>query len=315
MIETLHFVKGAVSTKDLIPVLLAFHLYDDRIQGTNGNVTIDAPLGVSIKNLTVHAERFLKAVDACDGDPKFTASDDRLIVQRGKFKATIPLENHQSFPRTEQSKLKKCALNLLPALRILKEFIGQDASHPWACGVLLQGDYIYATNNVVLARVEFTWKEGPIVLPSFAVDELLRIGQEPCKLGVTDNALTFGYDNGQWLRALLVKNNWPPSISGMIGKAREKIAPSLRHCIIKVLPFCPDTKFPVIRIEDGMVKTMDGDMTASMLGELFTGKSIFRAEPLLAVLNIATHLDLSKYPKACPFRGPNVEGVILGVNT
>ena len=47
MLDVLDFVRGSISKKDIVPILKSFHVYDGRIQGTNGRLTIDSPHGIT----------------------------------------------------------------------------------------------------------------------------------------------------------------------------------------------------------------------------------------------------------------------------
>ena len=102
MIETLNIVKGAVANKAIVPVLTHFHIYDGRVQGSNGKLCIDAPLPeLSALELTVPAVKFMQAVKACKGTPKLNVTPTgRLSVSSSTFRALLPLLPAESFPRS-----------------------------------------------------------------------------------------------------------------------------------------------------------------------------------------------------------------------
>ena len=319
MRDTLNLVRGAVSTKDLLPVLTHFHIYEGRVQGGNGRIAIDAPCPeLSGFDCTVPAERFLKAVDACDGEPRLKLTDGgKLTASRGKFRATLPLADHAAFPRLGlpmTSGSYGAAEPLLPVLRRLRPFIGEDASRPWSCGVLFRGGYAWATNNMCLARAPYELPE--MVLPVFAVDELLRIGAEPSSVEVLENALALRFEGGWWLRCQKLEGQWPDVARFMPAQPPERAwaADTLREAVRKVLPFCPDPKHPVVQTGGAGVSTLEGEMSAEVGcygGDLPVAR--FRAEPLLAALDAARSIDLSAYPGACYWQGEGVEGVIVGL--
>lgn len=319
MLEALNRVRGAVAKKDLVPVLTHFHIYDGRIQGSNGSLSIDTNCpGVEQLNITVPAVQFLKAVDACDGEPSLKITPKgKLSVTRGKFRVLLPLAKHEDFPRSEKQG-KSIAMNdlgILEPLKTLQAYIGEDASRPWCCGVLISGEDAYATNNMVLIRTKSNWGalETSINLPGYAVNELLRLKQEPIAIYQQDNCMTFEYSDGTWLKTQLFESTWPD----VVGRIPDTIAgfteiDELGAAVEKILPFCPDPNFPEIQIGPEGVLTADGDMSAEISGiELPKGK--FRAEPLLSMLQIATSIEFEAYPRPCPFKGDKVEGVIVGV--
>ena len=320
MKKILNFVKGAVSTKDLVPVLTNFHFYSGRVQGSNGRITIDAPLELGTVDITVPAVPFLRAVEACDGAPQLNITEGgRLTMKRGKFRSILPLSDNSAFPLQEICDVpdSKWAPDsgLIKVLRTIRPFIGEDASRPWACGVLFKDGWLYATNNVVMVRLGYTMPEDiEINLPSYAVDELLRIGKDPVRVSYDSSYALFHYGES-WLRSNLFDSQWP-DVSKFF--QQEKLAPvpeGLREAVEKIRPFCQDSKFPVIELNETGVHTAEGDMGASVEGyELPYSK--YRAEPLQLVLSHAKTIDLTKYPGPVPFTADNgLEGVIIGVKT
>jgi len=318
MINTLRLVRGAVAVKDLLPVLTHFHIYGGRIQGGNGRITIDAPCPELKKfDCTVPAERFLKAVDACDGEPKLKVTDaGRLSISRGNFRSVLPLANHEDFPLVEKDGQE--VVNdgdLLGVFRALREFVGEDASRPWACGMLLKDGYAYATNNILLGRMPCSWSSfnDPINIPSFALDELLRIGRKIQQIYLLDNAVTFALGDDIWLRSQLFEAQWP-DMSKLFQPCRGiTVSPELKLAVEKILPFCPDPKFPIIHLGAEGISTADGEMQAQVTG-LELPEAIFRAEALLVALSRTNCIDLGAYPAPCPFAGEGgLEGVLVGV--
>lgn len=313
MLETLRLVRGSVSTKDFVPVLQCFHLYNGRIQGQNGRIAIDAPFP-NLGEFTVPAERFLKAIDACDGEPTIKLTEGgKLSIKRGGFRAALPLAAHDSFPLAKKDgELLATGGGLLPVLARLRPLVSEDASRPWSTSILFRDGFAYATNNVILARVPFAWDFQEIALPVYAVDELLRIGQEPTELLLAPEALTFVLGNA-WLRAQLINGQWPDVAGRFEGLEHGAPIPAdLLLAIEKVLPFCPDSKFPEIRFSAAGVSTADGDHMAAFDGIALLDGS-YRAEVLQTVLAIATHANLAAYPAPIGFAGEGIEGMFVGL--
>jgi len=314
MKNTLNFVRGAVAEKDLVPVLTHFNIKDGRIQGSNGRIAIDAPAegAISGMNITVPADKFLKAVDACAGEPALKVTEaGNLVIKKGAFRAVLPLAKQEDFPSMEKIMGKQySAENILPVLRNLRPFISQDASRVWSCGVLLSGGTATATNNVVLVQSPCAVQER-INIPVYAVDELLRINIEPVSMTVGSRAVMFEFPDSAWMTAQLFEENWP-DVDSMFVDTDVAIPAGVKEAVERVLPFCPDKKHPVINFNKEGVGTNAGDMSALQAMEGLSEAS-FRAEPLLLVLNVATHMDFSQYPSPCPFKGDGIKGIIAGV--
>lgn len=330
MRDILNRVRGAVSTKDLVPVLTHFAFRDGVVAGFDGRLYIQAPLPKALRKLacTVDAAKFLLAVDACQGEPVLTLTDGKLVITRDQLTVRLPVGKVEDFvPAMPDAAAPKAAkrLPLLPALQRLLPFIGEDASRPWACGVLFSGTKAYATNNVVLVRTKLkqalpgksTVGKGSsdVNLPRFAVEELLRIGEEPTGIGRSDHSLTFHYADGSWLRTTLFDVVWPKPPDELLKPLGElwPVAKDLAAAVALVQPFCPDEKNPIIVLDGDTVRTMDGVHSATVAGlKGALGHGAYRAEPLLTVLTVATHAAWGDFPRV-HWLGPGLEGIMVGV--
>lgn len=321
MLAALRFVRGAVSTKEMIPVLTAFHIYEGRIQGMNGRLTIDCPCPeLAGLDITIHAETFLKAVDGCDGEPKLEIiGEGKLKISRRGFKVVLPLLPHASFPKQVQAGVEgeKISAGLLPSLRVLQPFVGEDASRPWACGMLFRNGMAYATNNSTLVGIEAYHFATDLNLPFFLIDELLRIGEEPSSAHSTGDSISFSFKSGAWIKSQLLSLEWPAAVEGMLQfEADQDIIPAgLDRAVEKLVPFCPDKKVPIIKFTPEGIQTMDGDKNAC-ISEFPMPDGAYRAEPLITMLRAASHAGFDKYPGRIPFSGSaGLRGILMGVNT
>jgi len=326
MKQQLAFVRGALAKKDLVPVLNHFHIYNGRIQGGNGRLSIDTPCEeLAGLNVTVPGERFLRAIDACDGEPTFKVTEaNSLMVKRGRLNIRLPLLPQDSYPRAQLSDAGEriqTTGSLLGVLRALEPFIGDDASRPWSCGVLLKGGYAYATNNISLVRIEcpYTNPDQEIVLPSYTIDELLRISQEPTWISIPTNqhSIVFGYSSGAWLQSLLIDLRWPDVDKRLTTQSTEQAVTgvdlkTLTAAIQKISPFCSDKHNPVVLLSEQGVSTVEA-ATWAEVGGLALPQAKFRADTLLPVLAVSHTVDFSFWPRPCPFASSDLIGIIVGV--
>lgn len=317
MLDILQFVRGAVAKKDLVPVLTHFCIYDGRIQGGNGRVAIDAPCEeLAGLRLTVPAGPFLDAIDNCGDEPKFKYKDGFLYVYTKQFKAKLPTLDTQEYP-LEMPDVQPIQNIEIDQLEHVREFVGTDASRLWNCGVLLTKEYAYATNNIVIVRTRI---KGPkafqLNLPGFAIDELIRVGYEHEKIYMSENALTFMYGDGAWLRTRLYQPGDWPEVEQFFGPKPNKQwidTKGLYEKVERIRPFCPQAETPMVKFDNEGVKTLDGDMAAVIAYKDVFDECAFRIEPLLQVLAVAKRMNFNTYPKPCPFIGEHVEGAVVGV--
>lgn len=333
MRDVIKLVRGAVSTKGLLPVLTHFAVHEGHVHGTNGRVHLCAPAPelAHLPSFTVPAARLLSAVDACVGEPvlHLTAGHCTVTDSGSRFRARLPVGSVQDFPLVAVPKAsakawkrpgKGCAL--LPVLRVLRPFIGEDASRPWCPSISFRGAVAVATNNVILAALPLP-KEWPL-LPAFAlpvagVEELLRVGLEPTHAMVEEGAATFRLPGGAWLRCSLLAAEWPDAMAILHslheGAKLHKVPTTAKLAVEQVTPFCPNPAHMAVELSGERVSTeTTGEVDAAVEDVTgLRGQGVYHAKPLLSVLEVATHADWSRYPRV-PWRGADgLQGVLVGL--
>lgn len=319
MLDTLKFVRGAVATKDLVPVLRYFRISGGRIQGQNGRVCIDAPWPGPEMDEVVDAQKFLRAVDACAGEPKITCKDSWLSISRGKFRARLATLLTGDYPTVHNCEdwqnVAWFSDQMMASLRKLQPFIATDASRPWACSVLVSEGKAYATNNAVLAVVDMPWTGADVVLPDFLINELLRIGETPISLHWDEGALCAKYGDGSWLWSRRIEGAWPGTLKqleAVIGATQEwhDVPDDLREALAHLRPFFPDSKWPIVRTGEAGVSTNDGKSSAAIsVGAL--PEAAFRMESLDLVATVAKQWNLAASP--VPWRADGIAGLLTKV--
>ncbi len=155
------------------------------------------------------------------------------------------------------------------------------------------------------------------MLPLFAIDELLRLDQEPLGYHLGENRVTFKLPQGILLHSSLFNEQWPKPpvvlLKQLATDAKYKaISANVPAALERLLPFCLDPKAPVICFDEATMSTVAGEVQGIMQGLKGLGQCRFRAEPLREVLKVATHADFTKFPRV-PWRGEEIEGIIVGV--
>lgn len=313
MIEILKTVNLAVATKGLVPIWTHYHFHNNRVQGSNGILFIDAPLELGY-DITVPAVKFYQAVKLCSKELKLKITDTgRLSIRCKKFRALINLAPHNSYPAIEFSsrELFTCK-NIKYFLEIISPFVSDDASRPWSRSVIIKDGYAWATNNISLARIKvpYTWQT---VIPKYMIEALLAIENEPTHINIEKTRVNFSYTNGVKLGGSLPGAEWP-DVAHLIEVTEADAVPNyFKETLEVLLPFCEDSKMPIFVLGDEGVSTDMREQGAKVdLAKL--PNSAFRAEPLLQVARIATHINFKRYPKSCYFTSNiGVDGVIMGI--
>ncbi|HEY6020864.1 MAG TPA: hypothetical protein VIY48_13480, partial [Candidatus Paceibacterota bacterium] len=206
----------------------------------------------------------------------------------------------------------KLSPDFFKALQLVKPFISQDASRVWSTSVLLTESYMYATNNIILVRVPIEWCDLEVALPASTIDRMIEVGQVPTSCFLSEQSVSFEYGE-TWMRSQLIMERWP-NVAAMMDEAEpatEPVPVDLADAIEALKHFCTNEKFPVINFGETL-KTDAGEQEASFDGfDLPAGA--YHADQLLKVLAVATHINFSAYPKPCSFKGPGIEGMLVGV--
>lgn len=317
MIDILHFVRGAVSAGDsVLPVLTHFCIYDGRIQGANGRISIDAPCTDLKFNAITPAEKFLKAIDSCDGDPDLRLTDKgKLIVKQGGFRAVLSSQPIDAFPRAKPSGGQRQVVGpkLLEVLRLLRPFISTDAERAWASTIYfsVEEETAYATTNAMIGMSKAVPFNNDVQLPVFCVDELLRIGREPIEWSEDENSITFWWTDDFWMRTQKIAAEWPTETAKKLAAMKTKMIEIPKHILIeleRLIPFCPNAKYPVIMFKGSTLATLSGDSEATVELDVDLGEGAFHAENLKPMLACSTHMGITD--KMALFKGEDFRGVM-----
>jgi hypothetical protein len=262
---------------NLNPVLSNLLVYDDtagrrRIQAQNGRYTVDAP--TDLPPCLVNADRLLAVWNACPVAPTVKVGDDgqRLVVNAGRIRAKIALLDPGQYPRTGPTeKTPHGAAGLANALLQLLPFVATDASRPWATAICVNAHHVYATNNVIVARVTVhTLIEQSINLPGASVEAILSCGAID-SIAVDDQSATFFLEGDIWVRCQLVAGKWPTdTVDGLVDGLPDlwETANTDLRSMLDVAAKLADLRHPAVIFKDNSLCLEDDSLVASDLAPL-----------------------------------------------
>lgn len=319
MLDQLKFVKGAVSKKDLVPALTHFLIRDGRITGYNGKISITSPIALDV-DCCPKADKLVKAIEQCSDTVQMQLTPTgKLSVRSGKFKALVECVPEDMFPAVRPEGVTVVTDgNLLPALKALYGFTSEDASRPWAAGVLLDGVSAYATNNVIMAECwlgyHFPFR---VNIPRYAVKEIIRINEEPTHIQLTSTSATFHYSDERWLRTQLVSNEWPdteslfsriPQMPGMVPEVPE----GLFEALDALAPFTDEASR--VFFLNGRIATAQEEGTEFEVAGL-PDYGAYNHKMFCLLEGIATRMGFEVWPAPVPWFGPSMRGLFMGLKT
>jgi DNA polymerase III sliding clamp (beta) subunit (PCNA family) len=321
MIESLKFVQGAIARKNFVPALKHFKIADRKIIGFNGSLGLCAPVDIDFEACP-RAEPFIRAITACEDTIALTLNGARLTVRSGPLKVHVPVDESGLFPDiAPQGRVIPLQDPLLPALAALAPFVATDASRPWAMGVLFHGSSAFATNNVVLLEywLGFDFPEQ-VNIPAEAVTELLRIGEEPVCMQLSDKRLYFHYKDGRWLSTQLFTAQWPAeNLDAMLNREdsaeQVPITKEFWEALDRLSIFCTDlSRVHFLGNKISTVTEAQGQEGTGASVECEAPEAgIFNAKYLLNLREVVATIGFGGYPAPVVFYGERVRGVICGI--
>lgn len=316
MLEQLKFVQGAVAKKDFNPAMTHFSIKDGWIKGTNGSLTLCAPIPLDL-DAKPKAAPFVKAIQGCKGKTVqiSVTPTGKLSVKAGKFRSLVECTD-QEFPNIEpDGQWVPLTVPILPPLKTLIDFTSEDASKQWSLGVLFKGNKAFATNNIIVVEYELA-DSFPIEvnIPKTAVHELLRVGKEPVGVMLTETSITFMYDKNHWVRTQLYDLGWP-DLSKVLDRDADyqEFPEGIFEAVESVVPFVDE--FSRVYFIGNKITTVNHDAAAGATFEIEKelNYAVFNAKYFLKLKGIAQTIDLSTYPRPCLFKGKNIRGAIIGM--
>lgn len=315
MLKELKFVQGAVGKKEFIPAITHFCIEDGTVRAYNGTIALSSPIACDLK-CKPKAVPMVQAIGKCDHTISLSMTPaGRLSIKSGSFKAFIDcIEESQIHVQPEGEIIEFDGDVVLKGLKIVQDFVSNDASRPWSTGVMLKGQSMFATNNVCLIEywmgVEFP---RVVNIPRSAIVEMIRINEPPTHAQVESNSITFHYADGRWIRSQLYSTEWP-NLSAVLDQTSEPgpVPNGLFQGIDTLRPFM--NKLGQIFIKEGFMHTHeDINEGASFEIDWPYGDCIFSLEMLSLLQDVALQVDFSSYPKACLFYGDRLRGAIIGM--
>ncbi len=314
MLKSLKFVQGAVAKKDFVPALTHFRIENGLIRGFNGKIGLCSPIDLDL-DISPKALPFIKAIQTCKTTVSMHVTEaGRLAIKSGKFKAFVPCTD-EIYPDIEpEGDIIELNGEFLPALKKLSPFIAEDASRPWARGILLCNQSAFATNNIIVVEYWLGYDfPRAINIPKNAIQEIIRVNEEPTHLQISANTATFHYGKDKWLKTQLFDITWPDLYKILnTDHVTQPIPEGFYEAVEDLAPFVDE----VGRIhfnDKGITTSLDDGLGATMEIEGLPNTGCFHFKHLLLTKDIVEKIDFTSYPKPCLFTGDRLRGALMGV--
>lgn len=318
MLNELRFVLGAVGKKDIIAGMTAFKIAGGFVHGFNGHLALCSPLQTSL-NCAPNAVAMFNAVKQCDDGDVIHLSltpTGKLSIRAGKFKALIDcvaVDLPHVGPEGDFIALPGKAI--LDAFRVLEPIVGSDANRPWSTGIMLRNGCAYATNNLIIAEFYHGHACPDLNVPKSAVQQILKIGEEPIRAQCSANTLTLYYNDGRWLRTNLLSTQWPDVVPILNSQNPHYGIPGdFFDAVRSIHPFVDS--FGLAYLQNGIIATSAALETATASKEVTNLQAFgaYHAGMLLQLEGLAEAIDWTPYPRPATFFSATkkIRGAIIG---
>lgn len=320
--KSLFYVRGAIDATQFVPVLKTFAINDKRVQGSDGIITLNAPIDLQL-NLCIDAKQFVRAISACastDKDIDLTLTQaNNLRIAQGRFRAIVKtIPDTSTYPWATADGVAYSIPDpddFLTTLTTLSRFISTDATRPWSMGVLISKGYAYATNNIVLVRKKLPkWHDiDDVIIPSRAIDELKRLAIPPKFMLLAEQSIVFMHARAWWMKTQRLNGAWP-DVARMIDNRRKTskliaIRDDLSASLETLQPFLSNNS--AIYMMGGCLRTSPFDTDETALIEGFDATTFaISADAFKLLLSVATVMHASNDPTdPIYFEGDNMQGM------
>ena len=319
MRSALRFTKGAVKENGSSPEMAYYQISNGRITSFNGVIAISSPIAVDF-DVTPKADIFHRAIQSCGEEISLTLSDNQLLyIKSGRFSAYVPCLSYPAYQAVPDGVLYELPSGFTNICRQVFPVVTKDANATWAGVIQAENGCLTVTNNAVVLQSWVGFQTPPFGIIRAAAQEVIRIGEDPTHVQISESSITFHYSEGRWLRAQRPQVEWP---SAHVNSVLDgKTPPNLQDMpfeffdVLEVLlPFLPSSS-SAVKFETGKFTTGDnftgatGEVDSLVAGPCFNGNYLFMLR------DFAEQIDFAAYPNPCLFRGANCRGAIIGLNS
>lgn len=214
MKEALARVHHVLKTSNVAPHLSQVLVRDGWMAASDGRIYVAAPVDCRM-DFCVQGQELQRALNF--DDMALEAKPGAIVFKKGRSRITLKSTEGEDFYTVEEPDAwRPVPAGYTAALFRAAQFTSENATQAWALGVMNLSGRLVATNNVVLASID--WPAAPIqgIVPKWLVEFLRAMKEEPVDCWDTPNEIYFRFADGSWLRSLRIEGTPPEQMQDFI---------------------------------------------------------------------------------------------------
>src|SRR5579859_6862248 len=210
MRQALTKIRRALSRQDIAPELTQYLVQGGTISAYDGRFVACCPVAYE-GTFLVPGREFEAILDRLPDEFVIGLEKDAVTLSAGRLRGTIRLlpPATATFPQPSPDWVTP-PVNFLPALRLARPYISDNAIYSWALCVSLEFNLMRATTNVSLVEVDcFDLDASGQLLPSWSIDYILSRSERLTGVQVHPEYAAFLFEDKSWMRTQLVTGKFP----------------------------------------------------------------------------------------------------------
>jgi len=302
-------LAASFAHNDKSNVLSNILISDGVVTAQNDMTGISLDTDIS-ENFCCNAIQLVKSLSNCDLlKIEITLKNNKVFIKSGRFKSNIETIDINSYPKTEY---KGNAINvqhdILNCMNGISQFTDPNDVRLSLRGVELSRDSVNATNGHVAVKKLIEPISGfkSIIIPSKSINMMAKVNAHIDSVTHSGSIVFFNFNDGCLFSKVIDQKM--PDINKILSDINVKTELSLIADAVKSInSMCDVDKTILIGKE---IKTRSGN---AEIDGFDINECAFNSDYLLKIIEIADDIDLSVYPKACPFEGDGIRGAVIGV--
>lgn len=318
MRDQLRWINDALATREIVLNMSHYCTMGGEIRATDGRITAGHPLDEDVGDYVIPGDELERLLARMPEDFEILERDGWIKITSGRLRGTIetlPIEDW-NYPGIEEVTWQPIPDELFDLLGALRPFVSDNAVRPWSQMIALHDGWICATNNIALAGAPFKYSTGMKTgIPVWALDFILPRIEGLAEWFWHDRYVAFRWENGAWLRSVLIEADFPEMAIGMIERAMnhtyvDHIRPEFREVYDRIAGLTGD----IIKIGPD---TIFGEYKRSKMAEEIHETSVdqiteWTTKYLNPVIEAADIWDPSLWPNPVPFKNHVIAGFVMG---